>query len=51
MTGASPDRWIWTRKRVPELPDGIPRHSILAELARDVRSGIVQEQPGRYRSG
>jgi hypothetical protein len=35
-------------KRVPEDEDGVPRRSLLAELAKDPRSGIAEVEPGRY---
>lgn len=44
------DRWTWVPKRVPEDSDGVPRRSLLAELALDPRSGIVLVKPGVYRT-
>jgi hypothetical protein len=48
---AGMDRWTWESKPVTENPDGTPRLSVLRELTRDPRSGLVEVRPGVYLGG
>lgn len=37
-------------KPVAEKADGTPRYSLLWAMAKDERTGIREDEPGRYRS-